>query len=105
MCAHGILFEVGRRRRAGLLVDEPDEDVLADVRLQIDDDRPQPCVVGAGDREDDVCLVVGRHELSTRVLVNAPPDTRKLAYGWVTWNGADVSVPFRAPPPVSLLTQ
>ena len=42
---------------------------------------------------------------STRVLVNAPPDTRKLAYGWVTRNGTDVSVPFRAAPPVLLLTQ
>src|SRR5829696_10288554 len=43
--------------------------------------------------------------ISTRVLWKAPPDTRKLAYGFVTLNGTEVSVPLRALPPTPLLTQ
>ena len=40
-----------------------------------------------------------------RVVRNAPPETRKLAYGWVTGNGAEVSTPRFALPPGRLLTQ
>ena len=43
--------------------------------------------------------------ISIRVVRNAPPETRKLAYGCVTGNCAEVSTPRFALPPGRLLTQ
>jgi hypothetical protein len=52
-----------------------------------------------------ITLLSSASTISTRVLANAPPATRKLPYGWLTRNDADDSVPLRALPRGALLTQ
>ena len=66
----GILADVRRRRRARLVVDDSYEDIPPHIRLQVDDGRPQPRVVGAGDGVDRL-LVVGGHDLDARALEGA----------------------------------
>ena len=68
-----VFLDVGRGRRAGLLVDDADEDVPAGVGPQIDDRRTQARAVGAADRVDDL-LIVGQHQLDARALECAARD-------------------------------
>ena len=91
-----------RRDSGGSLVDS----VLSQVSHVVSQASGQ---VGFAIRPAHEAAVFDRVEFiplsSTRVLVKAPPEMRKLAYGCVILNGADDSVPFRALPPPPLLTQ
>ena len=66
--------------------------------LQIGHDQPHFLRAAATGRK--TTSSVSRRTISTRSRTPAPPPTRKLAYGCVTLNGTDVSVPCGPSPAV-----
>ena len=96
-----------RHGLARLVVHQLNRDVLADVRLQVDDHGAHRPAVGARHREDHLplgFLACGHEQQIDARAREGTAGQEETWDGCTTLNGADVSVPLRIAPPVLLPT-